>query len=53
MILLLKNFTNFGSDGIWFAMNASNLIIIILGAILLRRVDFSASISSGKEEITL
>lgn len=53
MILVLKNFTNFGSDGIWFAMNASNLIIIILGAILLRRVDFSAKISSGDEELAV
>ena len=31
MILCMKNFTNFGSDGIWYAMLISNLIINIIG----------------------
>ena len=51
MIILFKNLTNFGSNGIWYAMNISNLVIILLGAILLKKVDFSAKISSNKEEV--
>lgn len=51
LILIFKNLTEFGSDGIWYAMNISNLIIIILGAILLRKVDFSAKISSEEDMV--
>lgn len=48
IIIIFKNLTDFGSDGIWYAMNISNLMIIILGAILLKKVDFSDKISSSE-----
>jgi len=31
MILIFKNYTNFGSSGIWYAMVLSNLIVCVLG----------------------
>lgn len=34
MIIIFKNFTNFGSSGIWYAMVLSNIIVCILGLIL-------------------
>lgn len=36
MILLFKQFTNWGSTGIWFSMSFSNLIICIYGYIVYR-----------------
>lgn len=40
LILLFKNFTDFGRLGIWYAMVISNLIIIIPGWYLFKRLDF-------------
>lgn len=37
MILVFKNFTNFGSTGIWFSMSFSNLIVCIYGFWVYRR----------------
>lgn len=39
LILIFKTFTDVGSAGIWYAMNLSNLLILVLGAFLLRRMD--------------
>ena len=50
MIWLLQQFTDIGRSGIWWAMLMSNLLIVLLGALLFRRVDFSATISKGKEK---
>lgn len=50
MILVLKNFTDIGRSGIWWAMLISNFLVVILGALLYRKVDFSATISKGKEK---
>jgi len=41
MILLMHRFTDLGASGIWYAMVLSNLLILILGAWLYRRVDFA------------
>lgn len=41
LILLFRTFTTVGAGGIWYAMVISNVIILILSAILFRGVDFS------------
>jgi len=41
LILLFKLFTDVGSTGIWYAMVLSNFIILIVGALLFRRVSFT------------
>ncbi|MEG0832886.1 MAG: MATE family efflux transporter [Oscillospiraceae bacterium] len=41
LIMFFKNFTSFGRNGIWYAMMISNILILIVGEILLRRIDFS------------
>lgn len=40
MILLMHRFTSLGASGIWYAMVISNLLILILGEWLYRKVDF-------------
>ena len=44
MIIVFKNFTDFGRNGIWYAMVISNIMIVILGAFLLRKVDYEPKI---------
>ena len=41
LLLIFKLFTDIGSSGIWYAMVISNFLILLLGAILYRKVDFS------------
>lgn len=41
MILFMSKCTNLGASGIWYAMVASNLLILIVGIFLYRRVDFA------------
>ena len=41
MILFMNKCTDLGASGIWYAMVLSNLLIMILGMILYRRVDFA------------
>ncbi len=41
LITFFRHFTAVGASGVWYAMNISNFLILILGAALLRRVDFS------------
>ncbi len=50
MIWLFQHFTDFGRNGIWWAMLLSNIFIVLLSALLFRKVDFSAGISKGKSE---
>ncbi len=50
MIWLFQHFTNFGRNGIWWAMMLSNLFIVVVGALLFKKIDFSADISKGKEK---
>ncbi|MCI8537712.1 MAG: MATE family efflux transporter [Oscillospiraceae bacterium] len=51
LILLFKNFTDVGSAGIWYAMVMSNFLILLLGFVLLRRVDFTpyAGLAGGSQ----
>lgn len=41
LILLFKTFTQAGSAGVWYAMVLSNLVILLVGAALFRRVNFT------------
>lgn len=50
MIWVMREFTDIGRSGIWWAMLLSNFLIVLLGALMFRKVDFSATISKGKEE---
>lgn len=43
MILLFKNFSNFGSSGIWFSMSFSNLIVVLYGIYIYARGGWSHS----------
>lgn len=47
LILFFKNFTDLGSSGIWYSMLLSNLLIVILGSILYRKVDYKPKIRIG------
>lgn len=53
MIMLFKNFTQVGATGIWYAMVLSNIIILIFGALLFRRVDFAPLRGIGEKERSL
>lgn len=44
LIILFKNYTDFGRLGIWYAMIISNVVIVILGAYLYRRLDFTKTL---------
>ena len=37
----MSKFTDLGASGIWYAMVISNLLILILGAFLYRKVNFA------------
>jgi len=52
LITLMSRFTNLGSSGIWYAMVISNLLILLPGVILYRKVDFMPYRGLGKEERT-
>lgn len=44
ILLLFKLLTDIGSSGIWYAMVISNFLILIVGAWLYRKIDFSPTI---------
>lgn len=46
LILCFKHFTPFGSQGIWYAMVISNFVIVLFGAFLFRRMDFTKKVST-------
>ncbi len=46
LILFMRNFTNFGRSGIWYAMVISNFIIILYAKYLFRKVDFEPKITT-------
>ena len=50
MILFMNRCTNLGASGIWYAMVLSNLLIMILGMILYRRVDFAPYRGLSRQE---
>lgn len=41
LIMAFRHFTGLGAAGVWYAMNISNFLILILGTFLLRRVSFT------------
>ncbi len=41
LLLIFKLLTNLGSSGIWYAMVISNFLILLVGAWLYRKVDFT------------
>lgn len=48
LIFLFKNYTNIGADGIWYAMLISNLLIIPVGMIMYKKVDYQPKIDVKK-----
>ena len=56
VITFFRHFTNLGASGVWYAMNISNFLIVVLGASLFRRVDFTpcaaAGLGEAGEEVT-
>lgn len=40
MLLIFKNFTDFGRSGIWYSMVISNILIVITGHFFLKKVDY-------------
>lgn len=52
LILFMSKLTDLGASGIWYAMVISNLLILILGMILYRRVNFAPYRGLTKEERT-
>lgn len=50
LLLIFKLFTDIGSRGIWYAMVISNFLILLVGAWLYRKVDFSPTPLSKKAE---
>ena len=50
LLLIFKLFTDIGSSGIWYAMVISNFLILLVGAWLYRKVDFSPIALSKKNK---
>ena len=46
LILFMKNVTDLGRSGIWYAMVISNLVIILYAKFLFRKVDFEPKIKA-------
>lgn len=42
LVLIFRTFTQVGQNGVWYAMTISNAIILIIGALLFRRIDFAS-----------
>lgn len=49
LIMLFRHATSIGAAGVWYAMNISNFLILIVGALLFRRVDFTPCPGGGGE----
>lgn len=49
LIYVFQHFTNIGHSSVWYAMVISNILLIFLGMLLLRRVSF-APVLHGKTE---
>ncbi len=49
MILIFKHFTNFGSQGIWFSMSFSNLIVCLYGYWVFKTRNWKNKINSTAE----
>ncbi len=52
LLLIFKLFTDLGSSGIWYAMVISNFLILLVGAWLYRKIDFTPiSLSKTKNAL--
>ncbi|MDX9692495.1 MAG: MATE family efflux transporter, partial [Acholeplasmataceae bacterium] len=51
VVLLFKNYTNLGSSGVWYAMLLSNIIILFIGMIMYRKIDYKPKIKIKKVDI--
>ena len=56
ILTFFRHFTAVGASGVWYAMSISNLLILLLGTVLYRRVDFTpcaaAGLGEAGEEVT-
>lgn len=43
LLFFFRRCTGLGASGVWYAMNISNLLIVLLGAFLFRRLEFAPS----------
>ena len=50
LILMFKLFTDIGSSGIWYAMVISNFLILFVGALLYRKVNFMPYVGLNDEK---
>lgn len=50
LIMLFRHATSIGAAGVWYAMNISNFLILIVGALLFRRVDFTPCRAAAEKE---
>ena len=44
LILIMREFTDLGSGGIWYAMLASNFIIAIVGGVMMTRIEYKPKV---------
>ena len=51
LVIFMRNYTNLGSSGIWYAMLISNLVIAVVGYILYKNLDFKPKVSIKKTAV--
>jgi putative MATE family efflux protein len=51
VVLLFKNFTDLGSSGVWYAMLLSNIIILFIGMIMYKKIDYKPKIKIKKVDV--
>ena len=45
IVIFMREFTTLGSSGIWYAVLISNILIMVLGFALYKRIDFKPKVS--------
>ncbi len=51
LILIFKNFTNWGPNGIWFSMSFSNLLICVYGMLVYKNKNWEEKVIQVKDNI--
>ncbi|TNF07920.1 MAG: MATE family efflux transporter [Bacillota bacterium] len=51
VVLIFKNYTNLGSSGVWYAMLLSNIIILFIGMIIYKKIDYKPKIKIKKIDV--
>jgi putative MATE family efflux protein len=51
LVLIFKNFTTLGSSGVWYAMLISNVVILFIGMIMYRKIDYKPKIRIKKVNV--